>query len=132
MPDYIVDTKQTEAEGFEAMEILLRQERYPTGIYCANDITAIGALKCLKKHRKLPYIPSVISSDDIEQAQASKPMLTTVHLPKEEMGRFALFLLLSRLKGGHSSVVRIELEGKLMIRNSCTNVEEGSYGYYNI
>lgn len=131
-PDYVVETKQTEAEGFEAMKILLRQERYPTGIYCANDITAIGVLKCLSKHKKLPYLPSVISSDDIEEAQMCKPMLTTVHLPKEEMGRFALYLLLDRLKGGHASVVQMELEGKLMIRSSCTSAEEGSYGNYNI
>lgn len=42
-------------------------------------------------------------------------MLTTVGLPKEEMGKFALYLLLDRMKGGHSGVVRMELSGHLMI-----------------
>ena len=53
-------------------------------------------------------------------------MLTTVGLPKEEMGKFALYLLLDRMRGGHKSVVRTELEGKLMIRNSCTTADEGA------
>ena len=34
----------------------------------------------------------------------------------EEMGKFALYLLIDRLDGGHKGIVRTELEGKLMIR----------------
>jgi sulfate transport system ATP-binding protein/LacI family transcriptional regulator/LacI family repressor for deo operon, udp, cdd, tsx, nupC, and nupG len=59
-------------------------------------------------------------------------MLTTVRLPKDEMGKFALYLLLDRMKGGHKGVVRMELEGKLMIRNSCTSVEESVWSDYYI
>jgi DNA-binding LacI/PurR family transcriptional regulator len=51
-------------------------------------------------------------------------MLTTVRLPKEEMGKFALYLLVDRMRGGHKSVVRTELEGKLMVRNSCVGTDE--------
>lgn len=74
----------------------------------------------------------IISSDDIEEAQFTKPMLTTVHLPKDEMARFALHLLLDRMKGGHKSVVRMELEGKLMVRNSCADVAESVWSDYMI
>ena len=73
-------------------------------------------LKCLNKYKNRYYVPSIISSDDIEEAQYTKPMLTTVRLPKEEMGKFALYLLIDRLDGGHKGIVRTELEGKLMIR----------------
>ena len=31
-------------EGFEAMEHFMKSAKSPTGIYCANDITAIGML----------------------------------------------------------------------------------------
>lgn len=132
-PNYVVETKQTEREGFEVMKKFIESEDYPTAIYCANDITAIGMLKCLSKYKKnFFYMPSIISSDDIEQAQYSKPMLTTVSLPKEEMGKFAVYLLLDRMRGGHRGVVRMELEGKLMIRNSCTSVEESGWCDYSI
>lgn len=130
--DYVVESRQTEAEGFEIMKRFLQSEDCPTGIYCANDITAIGMLKCLNKFKNRYYMPSIISSDDIEQAQYTTPMLTTVRLPKDEMGKFALYLLLDRMKGGHKSVVRSELEGKLMIRNSCTEVEASTWSDYYI
>ena len=132
VPDYVVETDQTEKEGFEAMEKLLRSDDCPTGIYCANDISAIGMLKCLNKFRNRYYMPSIISSDDIQEAQFTRPMLTTVSLPKEDMGKFALYLLLDRLKGGHSGIVRMELEGRLMIRNSCSSVEDSMWSDYCI
>ena len=132
VPDYVVETDQTEKEGFEAMEKLLRSDDCPTGIYCANDITAVGMLKYLGRCRNLYFTPSIIASDDIEEAQYTKPMLTTVGLPKEEMGRFALYLLLDRMKGGHRGVVRMELSGKLLARNSCSHVSESFWCDYCI
>ena len=114
IPEYVIETKQTEAEGYEAMEKFFQSDDMPTGIYCANDISAIGMLKCLNKFRNRYYMPSIISSDDIQEAQFTRPMLTTVSLPKEDSGKFALYLLLDRLKGGHSGIVRMELEGRLI------------------
>jgi len=132
IPEYVVETNQTEKEGYEAMEQLLKSDDCPTGIYCANDITAVGMLKYLGRCRNLYFTPSIIASDDIEEAQYTKPMLTTVGLPKEEMGKFALYLLLDRMKGGHSGVVRMELSGHLMIRNSCSHVSESTWSDYCI
>lgn len=114
------------------MKKFLQADNSPTGIYCANDITAIGMLKCLNKYKNRFYMPSIISSDDIEEAQYTKPMLTTVRLPKEEMGKFALYLLLDRMRGGHKSVVRTEVEGKLVIRKSCIAAKKAGWDEYYI
>ena len=54
-----------------------------------------------------------------------KPMLSTVQLPKENMARFALFVLLDRIRGGHKEVIRIELERKLLLRSSCCRARGG-------
>lgn len=124
IPDYVMETKHTEAEGFEAMRKFLQMEDRPTGIYCGNDITAIGMLRCLQQYKNMVYQPSIIASDDIEQSQNTKPMLTTVRLPKEEMGQFALYLLLNRIRKKHDSTVCMELEGKLVVRSSCCRVDE--------
>jgi DNA-binding LacI/PurR family transcriptional regulator len=123
---FVYETKQTEAEGYEAMKYFLKADDMPTGIYCANDITAVGMIKCLSKNKKNYFIPSIISSDDIDEAQYTKPMLTTVGLPKEEMGKFALYLLIDRIKAGHKSVVSMELEGRLVKRESCLLLCESS------
>ncbi len=130
--DYIIETKQTEMEGFQAMEQFLNSDKCPTGIYCSNDITAIGMLKYLNKQKNRYYTPSIISSDGIEEAQYTTPMLTTVQVSKEEMGKFALYLLLDRLRGGHRGNVKMELECRLVKRDSCTPAEESRWCEYYI
>lgn len=129
--DYVIETRQSEAQGYKIMEKLMQQKNVPTGIYCANDIIAVGMLKCLSKYKSRYYTPSIISSDDIDEAQYTKPMLTTVHLPKDDMAKLALHLLLDRINGGHKAVARVELEGTLIVRESC--MEAGNsidYEYY--
>ena len=121
-PEYVIDVSQSENEGYKALEAFSGLEDPPTGIYCANDIMAIGALKYISAKRFGEYAPSIISSDDIEAGQFTDPMLTTVNLPKETMAKFAVYLLIDHIKGGHSREVRLELEGKLVVRNSCTEI----------
>lgn len=118
--DCTIEVKQSEEHGYRAMERLVQYKDPPTGIYCANDIIAIGMIRCLNRYRNRYYTPSIISSDDIEEARNTKPLLTTVRLPREDMAKFAVYLLLDKIKGGHKAVTRIELEGHLVIRESCS------------
>lgn len=76
-------------------------------------------IKALSRYNIRYYNPSIISSDDIAEARYTKPMLTTISLPKEEMAKFTVYLLLDRLNGGHKSVTRMELESSLVARSSC-------------
>ncbi|MCI5698802.1 MAG: LacI family transcriptional regulator [Lachnospiraceae bacterium] len=123
-PSLVYETKQTEARDFEVMDRILGSESIPTALYCANDILAVGLLKNLARSQNRYFHISVVSSDDIEQAQFTKPMLSTVSLPKTDMGRFAMMLLLDRINGKHSDKVKIELNGKLVRRESCRNVQD--------
>ena len=122
--EYMIQAQAKEEDGFQIMQQLAHRSFAPTGIYCANDIIAVGMLKYLSQYKNRYYHPSIISSDDIAEAQYTTPMLTTMHLPKEEMARYALFLLLDLMKGGHKSVTRIELEAQLIRRESCRNADE--------
>ena len=130
--DYIFDTTANEDHGIKAMEYFSNLTDPPTAIYCANDILAIGMLKSMNRRRKYFYSPSVISSDDIAEAQYTKPMLTTVALPKDEMARFALILLLDRISDGHKTVTRLEMEGTLMKRESVKYFREQNEPEYYI
>ena len=103
---------------------ILESEFIPTALYCANDITAVGVLKNLARPQNRYFHISVVASDDIDQAQFTKPMLSTVSLPKADMGRLAMFLLLDRIKGRHTDKIKIELNGKLIRRESCRNVQD--------
>jgi DNA-binding LacI/PurR family transcriptional regulator len=122
--DFVYDTTPDEEHGYKAMEYFLKQKNPPTGIYCANDILAIGMLKCLSKRRNRFYIPSIISSDNIAEGEYTTPMLTTVSLPKQEMVRFAIILMLDRIQGGHKIISRVEMEGTLIVRESCRSADE--------
>ena len=104
----------------------------PTAYYCATDSLALGMLRCLSQSRNRYYSPSIIGSDDITQAQYSKPMLSTIHLPKEEMVKFTLDLLLDRINGGHQNNVSIIMEGKLLVRESTSPVENSHCVEYYI
>ena len=122
---YIYESQQSEVAGFEVMEKIMQGEDIPTALYCANDIIALGILKALSKKKKWNFNISVISSDDIDKAQFSTPMLSTIHLPKEEMGMFAVRLLTDRICGGHKAVVTLELGTRLVKRESCHNSFDG-------
>ncbi len=130
--DFIINTKLSETDGYEAMKHFMEMDKSPTGIYCANDITAIGMLKYLSKCRNRYYSPSIISSDGIEEAQYTKPMLTTVEISKSDMGHFALNLLLDRLRGGHRGIARIEIQCSLVKRDSCTPASDSRWCEYYI
>ena len=60
------------------------------------------------------------------------PMLTTVEISKTDMGRFALYLLLDRLNGGHKNIARIELQCRQIKRDSCTLAEDSRWCEYYI
>lgn len=92
-----------------------------------NDrLIVIG--KCKNRY----YTPSIISSNGIEEAQYTTPMLTTVEISKTDMGHFALQLLMDSLKGGHKGVARIEFQCKLIKRDSCTLAEDSKWCEYYI
>ena len=86
----------------------------------SNDSTALGVFDCLRHRRKKGYVPSIISIDNIRESEQTKPMLTTIDIPKEEMAHHAVKLLLDRIHNGHNSAARIELPCKLLVRESCS------------
>lgn len=120
--EYVLSTAQTREEGYMAYDRLAILNNPPTAVFCANDVTALGFLEAMKekngKKRKSGYRPAVVSIDDIEMAQRVSPMLTTVHIPKEDMVHVAVLMLLDRLNGGHKEYLITELPCHLMIRES--------------
>lgn len=112
-------TNQTKEEGFFFMKQILTSPDKPTALFCANDTTALGVLQALNELSGKEYRPSVISIDNIQASEQAKPMLTTINIPKKEMGHLAFSLLLDRRQGKHQHAVRAELPCRLVIRESC-------------
>ncbi len=124
----IRQTSQTKEEARTAFTELLEAKASGrtdfTAVFCANDATAIGALEILQKEKKkIRDSISVISIDDIEESQNTKPYLTTIHIPREEMAHMAVKLLLDRIDGGHREAVRIGFPCRIVERESCYSIK---------
>jgi LacI family transcriptional regulator len=96
-----VSTPQLDfAGGRQAADelVLLPLELRPTGVYCANDMTAIGMLQGLMRHGiRVPDDIAIVGYDDIEFAAAAAVPLSSVAQPRRELGAAAADLLLSEI-----------------------------------
>lgn len=107
--------------GYQGVNQLLSSQADITAIFCANDITALGALSALKNAKKrVPKDISVIGIDDISMANYTSPPLTTVHIPIIELGQLAFRVLIDRIEGKHQLPMHIDLPFYLIERESCS------------
>jgi LacI family transcriptional regulator len=91
-----------------------------TAVIAYNDLVALGLLnRFMSRGVAVPAEISVLGCDDIALAAMVHPALTTVALPKEQIGRAAVDLLLHLLEDPdqHGSARR-ELPTQLMVRAS--------------
>ena len=122
---YMIETPFTPAGGYDSVNELLSRTNDFTAIFCANDMSAMGALKALKEHRlKVPRDVSLIGINDMEAVRYLDPMLTTVNVALEDMGKMAAKLLIDRIEGGHRISTKVEFPCTLICRESCGPVRK--------
>lgn len=119
-PEYVANVALSSEGGYLGAKKLLDQNTDISAFFCPNDITAIGAMKAIQEHGlSIPRDISIISIDDIDMAQYLSPMLTTVHIPVEEMGEMTAKILIDRIEGGHRLPLKINLPFYIANRESC-------------
>lgn len=85
--------------GYESTQALLKNNVPFTGLCCANDNIAFGALRAFKEcGLKVPEQVSVISIGDFPLAEYVSPPLTTVHVPLYEMGKKAVDVIMGKVQ----------------------------------
>lgn len=98
--DFNPDSAVTIRTGYEEMKRLYARAPEVTAVFCANDLAAIGALRYLHEIGvRVPADMSIIGCDDIEMAQYCMPSLSTIEVPKREMGKKAVEMLIKLCKG---------------------------------
>lgn len=116
----VADVLLSSEGGYHGAKQLLRQNPDVTAIFCANDLTAVGAIRALQEAGvKIPADVSIISVDNIEMSQFVTPPLTTIQIPLEEMGHIAFSHLKDRIEGGHRIPIRSTVTYSLVERESC-------------
>jgi len=108
----------TQTGGRLGMSQLLDLATRPTAVFCANDLSALGALGLARERGlRVPDDLSIVGFDDIDEAVQASPPLTTVRQSPREVGQVIAETLVERLLGRTQSV-SIGLPGELIIRQS--------------
>lgn len=105
--------------GQQAVIAMLQLKQRPTAIVAANDLMAMGAMRELRKTGlRVPEDISVVGFDNILFAELTDPPLTTVALPREEIGRAAVEALLHTVTSKDSQGRECKITPKLIVRES--------------
>lgn len=92
----------------------------PTALVCFNDSVAFGAMLGLMRAGRRPGVDvAVMGFDDIREAAAWYPSLTTVRVAPRAIGQAAARVLLQQMADPGSEPSREILKPTLMIRESC-------------
>lgn len=99
--------------AYEQTLALMGLRTPPTAIFCASDRMALGCYAALREvGRSIPSDVSVVGFDDETLAGQISPALTTVLVPHEAMGRWAVEQLLSfqatAIRGARPKPVKFE------------------------
>jgi len=101
-----------------AREILAARER-PTAVVAANDMMALGAMVEFRAASlDIPRDISVVGFDDIAFASLAEPHLTTICLPRVELGRRAVEALMTTIEHPEQPGVEINIPTYLVVRGS--------------
>ena len=93
--------------GYESVRQLVASKKRFTGLFCANDTMAIGALSCLRQAGiSVPEDVSVVGYDDDYSAAFSAPGLTSVHIPTADLTQNAVRWLLNECYGTSYPIYR--------------------------
>ena len=109
--------------GYEEALALLSERPEIDGLVCYNDLVAVGALRaCAGLGSRVPDDVAIVGCDDIMVAGLLSPALTTLRVPKYDIGATAARMLLDRISGrdGEDEVL---LQPELVVRESAPGLD---------
>jgi LacI family transcriptional regulator len=117
-PKLFVEGDYRIESGYRGGHALL--SRRPDGIYVANYLMTVGLLRAADEMgMRCPEHFGLVSFDDYPWLAVFHPRLTTVELPKYQIGFEATELLLSRITGMRVAGGTRKLIPELHVRESC-------------
>lgn len=116
----------TMQSAYDSMVKLLESgTKLPSALFADNDSIAIGSIKALKsKGYKIPKDISIIGFDDIPFCTMADPPLTTMRVPKEDIGVWTVRRLHYRINHPNAPVTKMQFGGNLVIRESTKEYSE--------
>lgn len=118
--NYVIDEDYpNRANGYSAAQKLFEKNKKITALFAANDALAIGAMHFYKDNGLvIPDDISIIGFDDVEADLMINPPLSTIRVPKIELGTEAMQLMVNMLKNKNSMDKKILVPVELIVRES--------------
>jgi LacI family transcriptional regulator len=123
---------QTVLAGRSVGNMLVERGRgdLPDGIFCANDLLALGVMQSLSMTHalRIPEDIALIGYDDIDFAVSAVVPLSSIRQPTEALGRTAIELLAEELESDNPRHRAVIFTPELVVRQSTGPAEGSSAG----
>jgi DNA-binding LacI/PurR family transcriptional regulator len=124
-PFPVLDSNYRVDAGASSVRTILSEPEIPTVVFCGSDLIAMGAMSALEEAGvKIPEDVSVIGIDDISFAFLTRPPLTTIRVPREQLGTIAFEALDKMLSLKRRRGADYYLETELVVRKSTAAARE--------
>lgn len=120
-PNWVINTRWKIEESYNEMNRLIRENsnHLPTAMFCASDMMAFAAMRAtLENNLKIPDDIAFIGIDNTEMSKYSTPPLTTIDIPKYELGEMAAKTIIDQIEKKITLPIRILLPHQLVERES--------------
>lgn len=89
------------------------------GVFCANDLSAIGVIEAADgKNIRIGQDLAVVGIDDLDISATPRISLTSIRQPHERIVELAVNALIESIETNDASHVRLILDPELILRNS--------------
>lgn len=116
---YMARVEYTRESGAQAMQTMLDRDDPPDGVFCFNDLLALGAMRAAwERGFDIPGQVAFVGFDDIEDGRYAMPALSTIAPDKAAIAGRAVEMLVERI-AGHTGPGRNERASfQLIVRES--------------
>jgi LacI family transcriptional regulator len=119
-PALVQEGDFTWSSGHRCAQKLLTLTEPPTAIFAANDEMAFGVMAAAAAAGvRIPTDLSLIGFDNVPEAAATQPPLTTIDQSLEQMGEVAAGLLVKVIQGEPLAGSLQKVPTSLVVRDSC-------------
>lgn len=118
--DYVLELTPSMEGAYQDMkEHLSKNIPLASAYFADNDLIAAGAMRALQENGlRIPGDISIIGFDDISISSFLTPPLSTMRVPKHDLGVLAIEQLLQKLNNPSRTTAKIELSPTLILRKS--------------
>lgn len=127
-PKYTIDLSTTMNGAYaDMLDYLKNKPDLPTAFFADNDMIALGAIRALQEMGyRIPEDISVIGFDDLPFCEISFPRLTSLRVPKQEMGRLAVRRIIDMMESEDMIHTKIQVCTEFIERDSVRDLTAAS------